>query len=431
MQKSAQEFLWVALPKSSGAALQLAFNLILLRYFGPDQFGAFAVCLSVIILSDAVLGAAFDTAILRQAPLYHEEDGLRSLQIQQAGLLLKPACGLIAVVPLLLFSDGLSALLFQGHGSSKLLYLSASAVLGLLVLRSVQVHFQVSHDFRRYGATDILYNTVRYGGTALLLVFNGATPGRVLALYAATPLIALTLLATTARPLLRVPVSKQAIGEVLGLVKAYLPTAAVGSITSRMDLFFVTSLASVAQAGIFAAAQTMILAPQLIGMYLGVVFSPRIMPLWKAGKLEPVYKRFQTIAILGCCAAYIIALATMSRFVSAFLPASFWGATTVALVLLPAGLAAFVNFPWTVSFLLFLRPRFLLKFDLIALPVLVVLYLVAVRTYGVAGAAGVTTAYALIKTAALQKVANSILHQPPESPAANAPLANQGLEPGV
>jgi hypothetical protein len=103
----------------------------------------------------------------------------------------------------------------------------------------------------------------------------------------------------------------------------------------------------------------------------------------------------------------------------------------VALVLLPAGLAAFVNFPWTVSFLLFLRPRFLLKFDLIALPVLAVSYLIAVRTYGAAGAAGVTTAYALIKTAALQKVANGILQQPPELSAANAPLANQGLEPGV
>lgn len=430
MQRSAQEFLWVALPKSSGAALQLAFNLILLQYFGPDQFGGFAVCLSGIILSDAVLGAAFDTAVLRQAPLFHEEDGVRSLQVQQAGLLLKSGCGLIAVVALLLFSGRLSVLLFQGHGSRVLLYLSASAILGLLVLRSVQVHFQVSRDFRRYGATDIVYNIFRYGGTALLLVFNGATPGRVLALYAVTPLIALTLLATTARSLIRVPVSRQAMGEILGLVKSYLPTAAVGSITTRMDLFFVTSLASVAQAGIFAAAQTMILAPQLIGMYLGVVFSPRVMPLWKAGKLGPVYNRFQTIAILGCCAAYLVALATMSRFVTSFLPSSFWSSTTVALVLLPAGLAGFVNFPRTISLLLFLRPRFLLKFDLIGLPVLAVLYVVAVRTYGAIGAAGVTSVYALIKTAALQKVASTILRQPPELAGENAPLANRGLEPG-
>lgn len=427
METGFHEFLWVAVPKASGAVFQLFFNLILLRYFGPAQFGVLAVCLSVVILSDAVLGAAFDTAILRQGPMYHVDDPVRSLQVQQAGLLLKPLMGLVAAVPLLLFGSRLSMLLFQGRGSKMLLYLSAASVLGLLMLRSVQAHFQVSRKFRRYGASDLLHNAIRYGGTALLLIFNGATPGRVIAMYAAAPLvIAVTLLATMARPLLLVPVSTHAISEVLGLIKSYLPTAAVGSITSRMDLLFVTSFASVAQAGVFAAAQTLILAPQMIGMYLAVVFTPRIMPLWKAGELWPIYRRFQRIAVIGCCAAYIIGLATMGRFVIWFMPVSFHSATAVALILLPAGLAAFVNFPWTISFLLFLRPRFLLKFDLVALPVLAVLYMVVVPAHGAAGAAVVTTAYALIKTAALQKVASNILHRSLVGTAGDAPLRADG-----
>ncbi len=418
------------MPKATGAALQLILSLALLRYLGPDQFGVLAVCLSVIILSDAVLGAAFDTAVLRQAPLYCDEGPTRSLQVQQAGLLLKPLCGLVAAVPLVLFSSRLSTLLFQRRGSKTLLYLSALSVLGLLVLRSVQTHFQVNRKFSRYGTSDLLHNSVRYGGTALLLAIHAATPVRVVALYAAAPvIIALTLLAVMARPLLLAPVSTRAIGEVLGLIKSYLPTAAVGSITTRMDLLFVTSLASVAQAGIFAAAQTMILAPQMIGMYLAVVFAPRIMPLWKAGQLRPVYRRFQRFAILGCCAAYIVALATMSRFVAWLMPASFRSATSVALVLLPSSLTAFMNFPWTVSFLLFLKPRFLLKFDLIALPILAVGYAAMVPAYGAAGAAAVTTAYALIKTTALQKAANKILHDPLAVAHVNSTVADRELQP--
>lgn len=421
MQTDIQEFLWVAVPKISGATVQLVLNFLLMRSLGPEQFGIFAVCLSMILLADGVLGAAFDTAVLRQAPLY-AEDRLRALQVQQAALLLKPLCGVLAIVPLLAASGPINMLLFQGRGSKTLLYLSAASMLGLLMLRSVQTHFQVDRRFHGYGATDLLHNAVRFGGAILLVSVHAATPGRVLALYAAAPLvIALGLLGTTARPLLFARFSAGAVTEVLRLIKSYLPTAAVGSATTRMDVFFVTGIATVGQAGIFAAAQTLAVAPQLIGMYLGVVFSPRIMPLWKADKLRPLYHRFQRLAIVGSCACYALALLTMGWFISVVMPASFRGATLVTLVLLPTGLVGLVNFPWTVSLLLFLRPRFLLMFDLLALPLLAVLYALAVSARGAVGAAAITTVYALLKTVALQITAKRILELPAEA-AATAPI---------
>jgi O-antigen/teichoic acid export membrane protein len=320
------------------------------------------------------------------------------------------AMGLLAAIPIVLLGNWLNLILFQGRGSRSLLYLSALSVLGLLMLRSVQTHFQVSRRFRSYGMSDLLNNFIRYGGTALLVLLRDATPWRVIALHALAPLVVtLVLLATLARPLLLVAPSAQAIHEVLHLIRSYLPTAAVGSVTSRIDLFFVTTFASVAQAGIFAAAQTLIIAPQMIGMYLAVVFSPRIMPLWNAGELRGPYLRFQRAAFALSVAGYAVALFTFGPFVHAFLPRTFHAAIIVALILLPAGLSALVNFPWTVSFLLFLRPNFLLKFDLFALPILAVLYVFAVRSFGAAGAAAVTAAYALVKTVALQTVANGIL----------------------
>ena len=412
MRKSVHEFLWVALPKASGAAFQLGLNLILLRYFGPEQFGLVAVCLSIIILSDAVLGSAFDVAILRQAPLYQLNDPVRSLQIQQAGLIMKPVLGVLIAVPLVVFGSRMSALLFHGRGTTSLLYITAAAVFSLLLLRSVQAHFQVGRKFRGYGALDIGHNTVRYGGTALLLWMHVATPLRVVALYALGPgLIALVLLATIAKPLITVPVSLLAVRQIFDLIKSYLPTAAVGSITTRIDLFFVSSLLGVGQAGVFAAAQTLILAPQLVGMYMGVVFAPRIMPLFQAGELRAVYNRFQKYTMVVCCGTYLAGLAMTTKLIAVALPASFQNATPVAIILLPVGLAAVVNFPWTVSFLMFMRPQFLLKFDLVGLPILAVLYSLVVPAYGLPGAAYVTTGYALIKTIALQKVAQDILSQ--------------------
>jgi len=144
-------------------------------------------------------------------------------------------------------------------------------------------------------------------------------------------------------------------------------------------------------------------------MYMGVVFAPRIMPLYESGKLGPIYYRFQKYAVGVCCLIFLLALATLTKFTTAFLPPSFRSATPVAMILLPVGLSAIVNFPWTISFLLFTRPLFLLKFDLVALPVLMVFYWFAIRGSGPSGAAAVTTGYALIKTVVIQKLARDVL----------------------
>jgi O-antigen/teichoic acid export membrane protein len=289
----------------------------------------------------------------------------------------------------------------------------------VLVLRSVQAYFQVSSRFRAYGLLDIGHNALRYGGVACLLFLHVATPMRVLAFYAAAPaLISLLLLATLARPMGAVPFSRRAFQEVLTLIKAYLPTAAVGSIATRADLFCVSTLGGVADAGIFAAAQTLVLAPQVIGMYMGVVFAPQIMPLYESGKLGPVYYRFQKYAVGACCLIFLLALATLTKFTAAFLPPSFGSSAPVAMILLPAGLAVIVNFPWTISLLLFTRPLFLLKFDLVALPFLMVLYWFAIRRSGPSGAAAVTAGYALIKTVVIQKLARDILAEKRTEPSA-------------
>jgi O-antigen/teichoic acid export membrane protein len=410
MNRTLQEFFCVAVPKVSGAAAQLGLNILLLRFFGPARFGMVAVCLGMVLLADAVLGAAFDVAVLRLAPLYLDTERTHSLQVQQAGLLMKLLFGIAVGIPLVFFGPRLSVLLFQGRGSSDLLYLTASAVVALLVLRSVQAYFQVSSRFRAYGLLDVGHNTLRYGGVACLLFLHAATPARVLCFYAASPaLISSILLATLARPMSAVPFSRRAFREVLTLITAYLPTAAVGSTATRADLFCVSSLVGVADAGIFAAAQVMVLAPQLIGMYMGVVFAPRIMPLYESGKLGPVYYRFQKYAIGACCLIFLLAIPTLTKFTAVFLPPSFRSSAPVAMILLPAGLAAIVNFPWTVSLLLFTKPLFLLKFDLVALPVLLVSYWFAIRGSGLSGAAAVTAGYALIKTVVIQKLARDVL----------------------
>jgi hypothetical protein len=75
------------------------------------------------------------------------------------------------------------------------------------------------------------------------------------------------------------------------------------------------------------------------------------------------------------------------------------------ITLLPSALLSMANFPWTITLLLSFHPRLMFFIELLALPILFLLYRTGIGAYGIWGAAGVTTGYAMAKTAALQFLA--------------------------
>lgn len=404
-----KEFLWVALPKILAGGAQLLTNVLLLRRLGADNTGVLFVCVTTILLSDALLGAAVDVGVVRLVTT-QAADRRHALEIQKAALTAKSAACLLLAVPLFVWSQALSETLFHRPGESGLLRLVVLSVFGLLALRSVQTYCQVIRNFALYGAADLMHTVAKFGGIGCLLAAGLATPWTVLTCYALGPLlVAVALLATAGRRVLLAPFRWEAARELMAVAKWYLGAGAAGSLTSRMDLLMVSAVAGTAQAGLFSAAQVLVLGFQLLGSYLGVVFAPRIIPLWKTGQLRSVYWRFQALAGAGCLLFYVVALFGADALMGWLLPPTFHAAKTIILVLLPSSLMALVNFPWTVSLLLFAHPRLLMALDLLAFPVLVAVYYASIAGYGAVGAAVVTSGYALVKTGLMQFVARRTL----------------------
>jgi O-antigen/teichoic acid export membrane protein len=148
-------------------------------------------------------------------------------------------------------------------------------------------------------------------------------------------------------------------------------------------------------------------------MYLGVVFAPRIMPLWEQARLSSIYNRFQTAALAASLVLFALAVLLADKIWAILLPSSYDGSATLALLLLPSALAALVNFPWTLSFLMFTHPRFLLMLEVCALPVLIILYRALIKSQGAIGAAAITGGVAVIKTVVYQALARHTLKRCP------------------
>lgn len=417
INRTTHEFLWVAIPKVASAGLQLLTNLLLVRRMGPDRSGILFVCVTSILLSDAVLGSAFDVAVIRLTTAGGDQASLRSLRVQRAALVFKTGGCLLLSLFVALWSRSLSGLLFHRTDCSVEIVLSCAAVLGLLALRSVQTHFQIRGNFAVYGLTDICHGFLKFGGIGLLLAARRATPVTVLFCHALGPLsVSAYLLATKARGIATASFSSSAMRQVLSLAKWYLGSAAAGSVTSRMDILVVSAAAGTVAAGVFSAAQLFAIPFQLVGMYLGVVFAPRIIPLWEKRQLASVFRRFQTSIILISLLIYGLALLVSTRIVHLLIPSAFQGTAAVVLVLLPSALMALVNYPWTVSLLMFTHPRFLLVLDVCAIPVLLFVYRDMIAAHGPLGAAAVTSAYQIFKTVVFQVLAGITLgRKAPES----------------
>ncbi len=191
-------------------------------------------------------------------------------------------------------------------------------------------------------------------------------------------------LLSSARPILQAPFSREAVRDLTGILRWYLATVIVGSVIGRMDVFFVSSLAGVKEAGVFAAAQLFALLPQLLGIYMAAVFSPKVLPMWRKGELGPVYRKYLWGLLALAVAGYAGALLVVGVFGSRILPESYQEAAPVILLLLPAGLSAFVAFPWTIPFLLYARPKLLLFADCLSLPLLIFAYSLAIPRFGIA-----------------------------------------------
>ena len=409
---TASSFIWVAGPKILAGGLQLLLMLALMRHFGQHDFGIISVCLSAVILCDSIVGGATDSGVLRLASLCRG-DRERSLEIQLAGVILKFAFVVVIAVPVLLWGRAFSTLLFQTPTGSIYLTTSVGALLATLLLRSAQMQYQIKERFALYGTTDLTNNAFKFGGVALLLLFARPSPEGVLTCYGlGTLVVAGFALFFTDNGLIVAFFALNRLRELASHVKWFVLVSATGTAIARMDLFLVSSLNGVRNAGIYSAAQMVALVPQLIGSYIAVIFSPRIMPMWESGTLRKFYRDFQMGIVCVAAAIFLACFEMLPRIGPALFPESFRHSIPVVVVLLPAGLCAFINFPLTVLLLLFIRPRFLLLLDCISLPLLVAAYFWAIPIWGVMGAAVVTSSSAIVRTVVMQTAAGRMLREP-------------------
>jgi O-antigen/teichoic acid export membrane protein len=404
----------VILPKLLAGVGTACIGLVLMRFMAPAEFGLLSLCLSALLMMDGLLGSAFDLATVRIATNSGEGDCTTSYQAQESCIALKIGAVSIAAVLLISFHRLLLLAFFKGYGNVPLMLtlLSGCAV---LLLRSAQIHFQLEKRFSAYGLIDLGHSGLKILGVGYLIATAKLTPTYVMVVYFVAPLTLVLLWAIrNGREILSNAVFSFAMTrQMFGQARWYLLTFGIGTLVARGDLWLVAHYTNMHTAGMYSAAQLLALIPPMIGTYLSVVVSPRIMPLFNSGKLLAFTGRVQSSLLLLSLVGYVMALMLLPRF-SGLLPPKFHEALPVLFILLPGSLAGFVCFPLTLTTLMFLRPRFLVFLDAATVPIILVAYSLLVPRFGVIGAAWISSSVAMGRALIVQLVVLLLIRHAPQ-----------------
>ena len=402
--------LLVAGAKGLGGVAMVAMNLWLARRLPPATFGVFAIATTALLMFDGVFGSAVDAAVIRTTALPAGEGATGT---ERAGVLLKLQAGAAAAA--------VGAGVFYVAGSGTAAVVAALAALGgtgLLVHRSVLLYLQLRERFPSYAGIDLAHTAARWVFAAIALAAGFASAGAVVGAYALAPWV-VAAVAIAAGICLRARSSGAAAGEVtpaagtamrtvLRTAGWTLATTGVGAVVARLDLLLIGAVAGAREAGVFAAASALALVPTWLGAYLAPALSGRILPYCRERRMYRFLGEVQgvllVLAAIGTTAGVLMAPA-LARVL---LPAEYDAAGRVLAILLVAGAAGFVTFPLVLHTLLFLSPRTYLVIDLVSLPILIPLYVVAARSEGAVGVAWVTAGATVIKACIAQVAAAAV-----------------------
>lgn len=408
IKRGLAEFLMVSFAKVLNGVLAILFNVLLLRYLGPENFGIFSLCVVGILYADGTIGSALDMGVMQLATKQHKyQNSAVFCNVEIASLLLKFIFTLLLCLLLLFGAEALSKLLFHRDDLGSIIWLTALSASGLLLLRTLQVHCQLSSKLGIYSLLDLLNTGLKFGGIAFVIATQTVTLENILFFFASAPffvsLFGLAFYLTRSSITFHGHINS--ICELINNVKWILLTYLITATISRLDIFLLNLFSNLKEVGIFYSGFIFASIPELLGSYIAIILNPRVIPYHNTGKFLSFYRKFQIICFYGSICFMIIIYFLIDPLSKIFFPSAYSESTAVLFALLPGCLATMAIFPLTLPFLLYVKPKFFLIMDCLFLPILVLFYIATIKYYGAFGAAWVTSIAKVIKSLLAQYMA--------------------------
>jgi O-antigen/teichoic acid export membrane protein len=372
-----RDLLFGALPRALNGFTTLGLNIYAARFLKPEEFAIVGFSTTCFIMADGIFGSALDLTVagrLRDPSRLTTDE---PTETEVASVLLKLLLGLLLMLVPLFAGEWLGRRIFQMPGGRTVFTLVAAATISILLIRSVQLFYQLRFRFKVTGALDLILSTLRATSIVAILSIGIRSGAALLAAHAAC--LASVALLFGARLAVFTPARVASGGRRMmrGLFSAVGPaftSFAVGAIVARLDLLLVSARGNAAEVGYYTAALTLIAIPEVVASYLAPVLLPRIGAYRTAGIFAAFFQKVLMAVVLLMLAVWLVSLGLHEPVFRHLYSVQFLPALRIQQFLLPGALATASIMPLTLNFVMITNPRAFLAADIAVAIVLSAIY---------------------------------------------------------
>ncbi|MBN9657929.1 MAG: oligosaccharide flippase family protein [Acidobacteria bacterium] len=365
------------MPRALNGFTTLGLNIYAARFLKPEEFAIVGFSTTCFIMADGILGSAVDLTVagrLRDPSLLRPDE---PTETEVAGVLLKSLLSVLLMLVPLFAGEWLGRRIFQMPGGRMVFTLVAAATISILLIRSVQLFYQLRFRFKVTGSLDVTLSTLR--ATSIVTILSIGIRGGMALLAAHAACLASVALMFGARIALQTPARVFSGGRRMmrGLFTAIGPafaSFAVGAIVARFDLFLVSARGNAAEVGYYTAALTLVAIPEVVASYLAPVLLPRIGAYRTAGIFAGFFQKVLMAVVLLIVAVWLVSLGLHEQVFRHLYSAQFLPALRIQQFLLPGALATASLMPLTLNFVMITNPRIFLTADIAVAAALCAIY---------------------------------------------------------
>lgn len=406
--------LLVTVGRGAGFGIALLTNIIIVRLLGPAEYGIYSTGMAMILVLTGTMGESLDFGVLKFIPLYLKQEENKARQIVNATFKLKLLSGLFLFLLSVLFDADIARLLFKNTDLRQTVRVAVFGVIGIFMLKSVTSYLQASERFHAYLVVELSHILLKFGAILALFYIGMLTPFSALAVFAMASFI-IFFSANWLMPegCLRIGgIDKEALSTVIHFTKWVILSSGVAAMHARLDIFMLGLLRGSEDVGIYSAAITLGMIPELLGSFVIIFLYPKIMPLYERGVLKDHLVTSLKYSVPACMGAIVVAIWLADPVIRIFYTEKYLASIPLLRVIVVRYIFWWLSGPLAAPFLSMLRPRLILCINVIVFLFLLVGNALVIPLYGPLGAAWINVITYLSVEIALLWSAFNVLRLP-------------------
>lgn len=277
---------------------------------GLREAGLFAVAIAIIKMASGIISDPVDLAVMRRVPSLLNDQPARAYEILRAAFAIRLCAALAIIAGIEIFAPSLAWRALGNPDVVAFVHYVCIAIFCEMLFRAALVVLQAEERFRTFVVVEGSLSIGRFLAIAAIWASGRMSVDLVLGSYALVALmVAVVVPALMPRDLIAtVKCRADDLLDHISYLRWMMPAMVLAAVNERLDIFVVSTFTGAENAGLYGAALTLALVPDIVAGCLSTVLQPKIVRMRDSGVFSRIVRRFLMVSVPICGVGLVAAI---------------------------------------------------------------------------------------------------------------------------